>query len=162
MNQLKNRLNATISAANVTAIKAKLAEVSELMPFLIGLKPEEKQALPKINEANKIFVEDAITAIENNPEVLPVYIKVVDIKTDLTLFQQLDEIKGLVDQLFQKIEDTQTLAGSESYVSSLTAYRLFDSAANAGLPGMQAVYDNLKSRFLTPGTTVAEEKPVKE
>ncbi len=151
MNQLKNRLNASISAANLSTIKTNLAEISDLLPFLVGLKPEEKQALPKINEANKIFVEDAITAIENNPEVLPPYLKPQEIKNDLVLYQQLDELKGIIDQVYQKIVDTQTLAGSEAYVSSLTAYRLFDSAANAGMPGMQVLYDNLKARFSGQG-----------
>jgi hypothetical protein len=160
MNQLKNRLNASISAANLSTIKTKLAEISDLLPFLVGLKPEEKQALPKINEVNKVFVEDAITAIENNPEVLPPYLKPIEIKSDLALYQQLDELKGIIDQLYQKIIDSQTLAGSEAYVSSLTAYRLFDSAANAGMPGMQALYDNLKGRFSGQGSSpVVETKP---
>lgn len=161
MNQLKNRLNATISQTDLSTIKSKLAEINNLLPFLIGLKPEEKQALPKINEANKIFVEDAIQAVENNPEVLPTYLKPADIKIDLELYQQLDELRGIIEQLYQKIIDTQTLAGSEAYVSSLTAYRLFDSAANAGLPGIQAVYDNLKNRFSVQGNVTEDQKPTK-
>ena len=45
------------------------------------------------------------------------------------------------------------LCGSEAYASSLTAYRLFEAAASAGLPGADSVYNALKQRFAGQGTT---------
>lgn len=49
--------------------------------------------------------------------------------------------------MLEKLEDTQILAGSEAYVSALTGYKLFGAAADAGLPGADAIYDSLKTRF---------------
>lgn len=45
------------------------------------------------------------------------------------------------------------MAGSESYVSALTAYKLFGSAADAGVPGADAIYNQLKQRFAGQGGT---------
>jgi len=49
--------------------------------------------------------------------------------------------------LYNKVRDTQMLAGSEAYSSSLMIYRMFKSAADTGVPGTQAIYNGLKERF---------------
>ncbi|WP_312766937.1 hypothetical protein [Epilithonimonas sp.] len=72
-------------------------------------------------------------------------------QTDLTLFAQLDELIALHNQLGEKLQDTQLLAGSEAYVGALTLYKLFGSAADAGVAGSDAVYNQLKQRFAGQG-----------
>lgn len=155
-NITNNRINTTLSAAQITGIKSAIQNIYTNMPFLLGLTVEERIALPKINVANKAFAEDAIYAISNNAEMLPSYLDVEAIKTDLQLFTQLDELAGLVRQLLEKIEDTQILAGSEAYVSALTGYKLFAAAASAGIPGSDAIYDGLKARFTIASTPKPE------
>lgn len=136
-----------MTAAQLTAVKTALQTINSNMPFLVGLTADERMALPKINVSNKAFTEDALTAAENNAAMLPTYLNPANIRADLTLYTQLDELLGLVRQLLERMEDTQMLAGSEAYVSSLTAYKLFAGAAEAGLPGMDSVYDQLRARF---------------
>lgn len=148
-----NRLSVTLTPAAITAIKAAIATVDTQLPFLLGLTNAERKALPKIDVNNKVFVEDALTAINNNGGILPTYINAVEIGKDLELFEQLDELVQLVGQLYDKLKDTQMLAGSEAYVSSLVAYKLFASAADAGLPGAESIYNQLKQRFTVSGGT---------
>lgn len=148
-----NRLSVTLTPAAITAIKAAIATVDTQLPFLIGLTNAERKAIPKIDVNNKVFVEDALTAINNNGGILPTYINAVEISKDLELFEQLDELVQLVGQLYDKLKDTQMLAGSEAYVSSLVAYKLFASAADAGLPGAESIYNQLKQRFTTEGSS---------
>lgn len=155
-NITNNRLNITMTIQQIADVKSAIQNIYTNMPFLLGLTIEERIALPKINVANKAFAEDAINAITNNAEMLPGYLKVADMQTDLQLFTQLDELSGLVRQLLEKIEDTQILAGSEAYVSALTGYKLFGAAASAGIPGSDAIYDGLKERFTVPANTSAE------
>ena len=45
--------------------------------------------------------------------MLPAYLDVGDIKNDLTLYEQLDELEGIALQLVEKIQDTRMLCGSE-------------------------------------------------
>ena len=146
-NLTNNRLNTTLTSQQVDEVKTAIQIIYSNMPFLLGLTVGERIALPKINVANKAFAEDAINAITNNAEMLPGYLKVANMQTDLQLFTQLDELSGLVRQLLEKIEDTQILAGSEAYVSALVGYKLFGAAASAGIAGSDAVYDSLKARF---------------
>ena len=74
----------------------------------------------------------------------------------MTLFAQLDELNTLVNQLGERINDTQLLAGSEAYVSALAAYRNFEAAASAGVSGADTIYDLLKSRFANQGGAATE------
>lgn len=142
-----NRVSSTLTEAQMAEVKAAVQSIYTAIPFLLGLTVEERISLPKINVVNKVFTEDAINAIVNNAEMLPNYLNVVNMQTDMQLFAQLDELTGLVRQLLEKLEDTQILAGSEAYVSALTGYRLFGAAAEAGIPGSDAIYDALKARF---------------
>lgn len=150
-----NRINYVIAEKDMDALRAAYETINNiLLPFIQPLTIEERIALPKIDVSNKAFVKDAITAIKNNSHFLPEYFTGEMVENDYELFEQLEEIKGLNRSVDEKIEDTQMLAGSESYVNSLTAYRLFGAAALAGLDGADSVYSALKTRFSQ------KEKPV--
>ena len=153
MNITINRLNFVMPNADIADVKKSITDIYGKMPFLIGLTTDERVTLPKISENNKVFVGDSINALANNAPMLPSYLNVADIKSDLTLYEQLDELEMLALQLVEKIQDTRMLCGSEAYVSSLTAYRLFEAAASAGIPGADAMYAALKQRFAGQGQT---------
>ena len=150
-NLTNNRINTTATAAQVTAVKTALQTIAANLPFLVGLTSEERIALPSINVSNKACTEAAINAGVNNPALIPSYVSVVNMKNDMLLFTQLDEIIMMTKQLLEKMEDTQLLAGSEAYTSALTLYKLFGSAADAGVGGTDAIVTQLKQRFAGQG-----------
>jgi len=145
--QQNNRLSVVLTETQMQNIKAAFAVLYQELPFLIGLTVDERQTLPKINDTNKTFTEDAANVAESNGSILPGYFNPGDVVVDLTLFKQLDQIFLWSNQLNEKIFDTRMLAGSEAYVNALTIYRLVEAAAKAGVPGADAAYDLLKERF---------------
>ena len=150
-NLTNNRLNVTATEAQITAVKDAIQVLIDNLPFLIGLTMEERETLPAIDVENKVFTEDAITAGVNNMEMLPSFISVSFMQTDMTLFNQLDEVILLMKQFMEKLEDTQLLAGSEAYVTALMIYKLFGAAADAGVPGADAIVAQLRERFAEQG-----------
>lgn len=134
-NLTNNRISITATAAQVTAVKTALTTINTNLPFLVGLTTEERVALPSVDVNNKAFTEDAINAGVNNAALIPSYISVANMQNDMVLFNQLEEITGMVKQLLEKLEDTKLLAGSEAYVSALALYKLFGAAAEAGVAG---------------------------
>lgn len=143
-NLTNNRLDVVATPAQITAAKAALESFDTNLPFLIGLTPEEKEKLPAIDVDNKIFTEDAINAGVNNAAMLPAYLSVSSIQTDMTLFNQLDELIPMMRQTLEKLEDTRFLAGSEAYTTALMLYKLFIAAAESGVPGADAIVAQLK------------------
>lgn len=152
-NLTNNRLNITATAAQITSVKGAIQNININFPFLVGLTQEERMALSTIDVSNKAFTEDAINAALNNATLLPSYISVTNMQADLALFMQLDEIILMLKQTLEKLQDTQLLAGSEAFAASLTLYKLFGSAADAGMPGADAIYNQLKLRFAGQGNT---------
>ena len=150
-NLSNNRLNTTATAAQIAAVKTALQTINTNLPFLIGLTIDERIALPAINVNNKAFTEDAINAAVNNTALIPSYVNVPNMQSDLTLFSQLDELILLTKQLLERLEDTQLLAGSEAYTSALAVYKLVSSASDAGVPGADTIYSQLKTRFAGQG-----------
>lgn len=150
-NLTNNRINTTATAAQITAVKTALQTITANLPFLIGLTIEERKALPSINVSNKAFTEDAINAGVNNPALIPSYVSTAGMQNDMLLFSQLDEIIMITKQLLEKMEDTQLLAGGEAYASALTLYKLFSSAADAGVAGTDTIVSQLKQRFAGQG-----------
>ncbi len=147
----ENRVNITMTAAQITAVKAAIITIQTNMPFLIGLTVDERITRPKINVNNKAFTEDAINAAVNNASMIPAYFSTANMLTDLNLFEQLDELLLVINQLVEKIDDTHMLAGSEAFVSALASYRLFEAAATAGVPGADTIFAQLKARFQNQG-----------
>jgi hypothetical protein len=90
---------------------------------------------------------------------MPAFVNVEELKKDLTLYDQLDDVIILAQKLMSKLLDTQMLAGSEAYTSALVAYRVIQTAAGAGRPGASAAYEMLRERFSGQKTnTVTPEK----
>ncbi|MCZ8089155.1 hypothetical protein [Flavobacterium sp.] len=152
-NLSNNRLDFTLSQSDVTAINDSIDTLNSRLDFLVGLTVTERISLPAIDVNNKAFTEDAINAATSNETLLPGYISVTAMKNDLDLFNQLEPIKVKLQQIVEKLNDTQMLAGSEAYVAALMVYKLFGSAADAGVPGTDTIYDLLKQRFAGQGGT---------
>ena len=146
-NITNNKLSVVLTQAQIDAVKAAINTINTNLPMLLGLTLEERKTLPKVDVNNKIFVEDAINAMETNPSFLPAYFSVAELKKDLTLYQQLDPLLLEINKLAEKIDDTQMLAGSEAYVTAL--------AAKAGIQGADTIYELLKARFAGQGSSVS-------
>lgn len=57
---MQNRIDATISVADRDKILDFISQIRALMPFLIDLSPEERQALPKMGDKSRAFVSQAL------------------------------------------------------------------------------------------------------
>jgi hypothetical protein len=154
-NLLNNRVSVTATAVQVTAVKAAFQTILSNLPFLVGLNADERKTLNAIDVNNKAFTEDTIYACVNNASLIPPYLSVANMQNDLTLFSQLDELSGIANQLCERIEDTKMLAGSEAYGSALAMYKIFGTAADAGVSGTDSIVEQLKKRFAaSTGNTV--------
>lgn len=142
-----NRINARLTPEDLAAIKQAIQEINARMPFLLGLTLEERRKLAKISRSNKLFVSDSIEVVQENPVMLPHYLTPEALENDFVLYQQLAEILLPLEQLFEKVRDTQIMAGSEAYQTSLVIYKLIRVAADAGMPGMDTAYAKLRVRF---------------
>lgn len=158
-NLQNNRLSAALTQQDIADIKAAITVISNKLPFLVGLTADERKTMPKINRQNKLFVDDALQACIDNSSILPNYVNVGEMKKDFQLYVSLGEVLMPLSQLYEKVRDTQILAGSEAYSSALVVYKMMQMAASSGIPGMETIAAQLSERFKGQGTadTTAED-----
>jgi hypothetical protein len=155
------RLSYTLSDTEKNDLRAAFGTISTILEkFQQPLSLEERRTLPKIDVSNKAFCTDAINEFENNAELMPVYLKLGPIRTDLQLYEDLAPFVQISRQMTEKLEDTQMLAGSECYQASLMVYRLLEAAVKANLSGADTSYQKLKERFASHGRTAPADTPV--
>ena len=107
-------ISAQVSDKAMQAVKDALATIETNLPFLISLTEGERKALFKAGPKRLSFVENALTAAQDNPDILPKSFDTAEFESDVELFAALTEINTLMAQLASKIDDTRMAVGSEA------------------------------------------------
>lgn len=142
-----NRLDGSLSNAQLAAIKQALDTLEANLPFLIALTPEERMKLPKLGAGNKPFTDDVRMLFKAGSNFFPPFIDATAFEKDLLLYEQLDNFKARLETLSRKVNDTQMLAGHEALIASLRYYETAKSGVLSGAPGAQSAVDRLSERF---------------
>lgn len=150
-NLTENKLNVTLTAATITAITTNVNAIAAALPAG-SLDESQRASYNAIDVNNKVFAEDVLKELTvSGAGIIPPFISSVFMQNDLTLFDQLDTIAAMIDNLAQKISDIKRISGHEAYTTALTVYRIYDAANIAAIPGAKQAYDKLKERFDAQG-----------
>ena len=154
-----NRISASLTDANKTAILQKIADIRALLPFLVNLTPAERQELPKLGEKTLGFDEKCASYMAQNPKLVPGFVDLAELDKDRALRAPLSDVVRELYALTQAVDDTVTLVGHEIYMSELAFYQNVRQAAKRSITGAQPIYDDLKDRFPGSGATLATPTP---
>ncbi|GAB4477492.1 MAG: hypothetical protein OHK0057_27250 [Thermoflexibacter sp.] len=143
-------ISATVSTADLEAIKQAIDTISAKLPFLIALSKDEKKKLYKMGAKSIDFVNDCQVVAQNYPEIFPVGFNREEFEKDAKLVVSLSEISILLNTLNEKISDTSIAVGSEAMNTSLEVYEYVKTAAKRK-PGLKSVAEQLKQRFKEQG-----------
>lgn len=142
-----NRIDTVIAETTIDSIKTNLRQINSQLPDY-ALTTGEKKSFRGMDVANKAFTEDCINLLRaNGAETMPSYIKIENIISDLSLFNQLDELKLILKQIMNKVDAAQRIAGKEAYDTALQAYKLYETAAQCGVAGSTTAFEKLNERF---------------
>ena len=149
-------ISATLSTSDRDAILAKLNEVKALLPFLVNLTADERSTMLKMGDRSIPFVDKSLGYAQSNGNLIPAYLDVAELKKDVDLVKNLDQVYNAMLQVYTALDDTYIALGSEAFNASLTFYNIVRDAAKKNVPGASAIYEDLKQRF--PGRP-SKEKP---
>ncbi|HEX8000951.1 MAG TPA: hypothetical protein VF528_21395 [Pyrinomonadaceae bacterium] len=140
-----NRINATLSEADRTAIMDAINTIRTKLPFLVDLTIEERRSLPKMGDKSRAFVSQALEVARQNEDVMPRSFDVEEMSRDVELANALQPIVIALSQLQELVDDTYMLVGSEAYAAALLVYQ-YARAAGKGA-GLDNALDDLGQRF---------------
>ena len=139
-------ISATVTDADVQAIKDAVATIQQKLPFLVSLTPDERKSIFKTGQNSLSFVQNAQQAAQNNPDILPKSFDAAEFASDVTLFAVLTDITTTVAQLASEIDDTRLAVGGEAMKEATQVYNYVKTAATM-TPGLKPVADQLGQRF---------------
>jgi hypothetical protein len=141
-----NKISATLTEAEKTAIIAKINEATALMPFLINLTVEERKRLKGIGNKNLSYVNKCLEGAIAFPDELKVSFDTPEFKKDVNLFNALLGIQIAVQSLFEKVDDTMKAAGIDSMGSASEVYDSLKSSAKSNA-SVKTIVDEIAVRF---------------
>lgn len=152
-----NRINATLSQADATAIMDAINTIRTKLPFLVDLTIEERRSLPKMGDKSRAFVGQALEVARQNDDVLPRSFDVTEMGKDVELANALQPIVVALTQLQELVDDTYMLVGSEAYAAALLVYHYARSSGKGS--GLDNTLDDLGQRFARKSKAASEPPP---
>lgn len=134
---MQNKIDAAISATDRDKILDLISQIVALMPFLVDLTPEERHSLFKMGDWGRPIVEGTLILAEQDDSFLPRSFDVAEMRKDKDLYDAMSPIFVRLSKLFEGVEDTMMLTGSDLIMAGLDIY------GNAKENGIGSHLDNL-------------------
>jgi len=151
-------INATLSAADLQAIKDAFSTILEKLPLLVNLTAEERKATFKTGPDRVSFVQNAATAAENTPDIFPASFNKEEFQNDVQLFHTLTELSTQPASIASQIDDTRLAVGGEAMRQATQVYNYVKEAAKT-TPGLKPLADQLGERFQKANKPKDPQKP---
>jgi hypothetical protein len=151
---IPNRVSATLAQADIDAIETDLTTITNKLPFLIDLKPEERDGLTYLKDRNRQFVTNSLKLVDKESNFLPRSFDVEEFRKDCLLYNSLASVNKSIASLLQRVGDTLSVSGSEAYAAALAVYN-YAKSSNVATPGIDPYLDDLAQRFTRKAHTPA-------
>ncbi len=147
---MNDRIDATLSQADLDAILAAVETITDRLPFLVDLSPDERQTLPKFGDKSLAFVQRAHDVVRQDDSFLPRSFDVDAFGRDVALHARLDVIAIALARLSEHVDDTRMQVGAEAYAAALDAYAALKRAGKG--TALDGAADDLARRFARRGS----------
>lgn len=134
-----------LSAEELAAVNAALSELESHFADLDGLRPRERQRIPKMGAKSEAFCRQAVLAFTQNPQVMPRNFDVGQFQRQLSHLDTLRTILARISRLFEKMRDTEMQMGSSLMRASLEGYAVLKIAGRG--QGLEEIRATMGERF---------------
>ena len=106
--------------------------IESKLPFVKDLTPAERRSLVKMGPDSLSFVTGIQSLAAQNASSVPASVDLAEYNRDVALSQQMYQINQRIQGLAEKSSDTTMAVGSDSMVTSLIVYAVFQALGKAG------------------------------
>lgn len=145
----QNRITLSLPAAKLNAVDAAIASLESALTELVALDAKERIRLPKMGGKSETFCRQTLSVIAQNPQIVNPSLELPSALADLAAFDALRPRRQRLQRLLERMQDTETLLGSDVLSTALEAYGLLKvSGKSQGLASLRA---GLGVRFKAQG-----------
>lgn len=142
-----NAVSAKLSAKDTGDILEAIQTIRSKLPFLRTLTPQERRERTKMGAKTVGFDDKCVAYMQSNPEFLPGFFPVEEVKKDRDLRGQIMRFIAELNSLTQQVDDTLMVVSGEVLMADLAYYQNVRSAAKRGLPGAKGIAEDLQTCF---------------
>lgn len=153
---MENKVSAELEQTVYDGIIAAINQISDQLPFLINLTPEQKKVMPKYGDRSVAFVKKSHELASQNPDILPQSFELAEMGKDIALYDKLYAILQPLLTLVEKMECTLQELGAEAYSSALYIYSLAKLHKQIG-DFSSETFDDLARRFVSKSSKSKDE-----
>jgi hypothetical protein len=145
---MDNDIKKVIPDTVIDEIQTKLNEIKTLLSsYIVSLTPAERRNMLKMGDKSLAFVEKSHDFAIENPTIVPQFLDMQMFDTDFDNAHGLWTVRNDAMQVYEMIDDTAMVSGSESFNAALVFYNSVKVAAAQDIPGAKAIYEDLKTHF---------------
>ena len=144
---MANLISAVLSPEDIIEINGLLDSLEAKFNFNIGISPDQLADVPKLADGRLPFVQDGLILGKQEPRIVPPFTDLNEYDKDLTLFSVLGPFETRILKLGKILTAARYAAGSDAFRTARQIYSSAQKAAAEGVPGMQAIVDQLKPLF---------------
>jgi hypothetical protein len=151
-------ISASLSEADIQAVKDAFSTVLAKLSFLVNLTPDERKAVFKTGPDRVSFVQNASVAAKNNPGIFPASFDTQEFQKDVELFDALTELSAVADSVASQIDDTRLAVGGEAMRQATQVYNYVREASKM-TPGLKPLAEQLGEHFQKTATPKQAKTP---
>jgi hypothetical protein len=150
-------ITATFSQEKEQRALELIAELKEILPFVIKLSANDRKTMPKMDDGRLPFVEKSLNYGKQQPLIIPPFTSIEELTNDLGLFNSTRLVAQELNSLSEMVNDTRTAVGSDAYQAALSIYNSAKGAVKMGIPGTQSIVDELGKLFTGQGAAKSQQ-----
>jgi hypothetical protein len=153
-----NRISAELKATDKQNLIQQFQDAAATLDFLVTLAPEESVGLRKIGVDGVPYALAGLDAVRADLSFTRRSFDLPEYERDVQLMNDLREIRAVLAPLYQKLEDTYRLVGSDVMVTADDIYE--DLGKDQGeTAAVQAPYQQMRKRYQYRQGAVKGTKP---
>jgi hypothetical protein len=145
----QDRISLTLPAAKLAAVDSAMAALETNLVELVALEMKERMRLPKMGGKSEAFCRQTLSAIAQNPQIVNPSLGLASAQADLAALDALRPRRQRLQRLLERMQDTETLLGSDVLATALEAYGLLKVSGKS--QGLASLRQGLSTRFKGQG-----------
>jgi len=153
----KNFVSLNLTVEQLRAVDGALTELETQLSGLFALSSTQRRTLKRMGEKSEAFCRQALRMLEQNPQIVPPNIPVVEAVADMNTLDQLRPRIMRLSRLSERAADTDVGLGSDVMAVALKGYGLLKLTGSR--EGLEPLRRELKMRFAKPSRAVEDPAP---
>lgn len=146
----RDLISLSLPQAKLTAIDSALTALETALTELVALEADARKRLPKMGGKSEAFCRQTLSVVAQNPQIVNPSLGLAGAQADLAALDALRPRRQRIQKLVERMQDTETLLGSDVMATALEAYGLLKvSGKSQGLSTLRA---GLSTRFKAKST----------